>query len=363
MVDGSVSGRWTGRLCPWTTSAFTVRTLGVRERIGRPRMARNGAAETTGAIKPWGGWTMNDKPKPLSRIQQRLIESAAAIEADDPEMIIFQHSLFCQLSLPHRDPGPDTRTWVRHQGGAMLVVEAGKALHPDTGAVTELGLPFGPPPRLTLVYLNREALIYGSPEIEVGQSLTAFVRRLQGFVPNGAQICLFKDQLSRLAASTVRLAARLPDREVQVNTQIIGAFDLWLHKDERQRVLWPSTVRLSLDYFESLQKHAVPLDERAIAALKHSATGLDTYCWLAQRLHRVKPGKPQFIPWAAIKTQFGSGYERMNHFKPVFRKALEAVLTQYRAARVELDHRGLTLRHSPPPVKGRVFLLASSKDG
>ena len=53
---------------------------------------------------------------------------------------------------------------------------------------------------------------------------------------------------------------------LRVNTQIIGAFNLWFEKDGTQRVLWPSTLKLSLDYFESLTRFAVPLDERAIAA-------------------------------------------------------------------------------------------------
>ena len=70
-------------------------------------------------------------------------------------------------------------------------------------------------------------------------------------------------------------------------------------------------MRLSLDYFESLQRHAVPLDERAIAALSHTAMGLDHLCWLAQRLHRVNPGKPAFIPWTALRDQFGWHYSRM----------------------------------------------------
>ena len=61
---------------------------------------------------------------------------------------------------------------------------------------------------------------------------------------------------------------------------------------------------MSLDYFESLTRHAVPLDERAIAALAHSAMALDVYCWLAQRLHRIPEGKPQFVPWAALFEQF-----------------------------------------------------------
>ena len=74
---------------------------------------------------------------------------------------------------------------------------------------------------------------------------------------------------------------------------------LWFEKDESQRVLWPSTLRLSLDYYESLTRFAVPLDERAIAALAHSAMALDIYCWLAQRLHRIPEGKSQLVPWTS----------------------------------------------------------------
>jgi hypothetical protein len=70
-------------------------------------------------------------------------------------------------------------------------------------------------------------------------------------------------------------------------------------------VLWPTTLRLSLDYYESLTRYAVPLDERAVAALAHSAMALDMYCWMAQRLHRIPPGKPQFVPWTALQEQFG----------------------------------------------------------
>ena len=86
-------------------------------------------------------------------------------------------------------------------------------------------------------------------------------------------------------------------RAVQVNTQFVSAFDLWFPKQADQRVLWPSTVRLSEEYFQSLGQHAVPLDHRAVAALASSSMALDVYVWLAQRLHRVPTGKPQFIAW------------------------------------------------------------------
>jgi hypothetical protein len=296
------------------------------------------------------------KVKPLSRVKQRLIESAVQIEAEDPDSITYQHTVFCQTGLPYRDPGSEVREWEREQGTASLLIEAGKAKDPESGKWIELGLPFGPKPRLILCYLNAQALKTGSSVIEVEDSLTAFVKRL-GLVSKGRNMHIIKTQLGCLSAATIRLAVTRGPRAFQIDTKVVGAFDLWFPKDQRQRVLWPSTVRLSLDYFESLQRHAVPLDERAVAALSHSAMGLDIYAWLAQRLHRVDPGKPAFVPWNSIKEQFGHQYARIDNFKRVFRHTLDMVLTQYRSARIELDGRGMTLRNSAPPIKGRVALV------
>lgn len=296
-------------------------------------------------------------PKKPSRIKQRLIDSSVEIHDNPVEHLVFQHTVFCQTGMPYRDPGQSTRLWQRSQGAAHLEIEAGRAFHPQKNAFVDVGLPFGPKPRLILSYLNAEALRTSSPTVEVEESLSAFVRRI-GLSMDGRSIRVVKDQLSRLSAAEVRLALAYGGEQArQVNAHIIGAFDLWLPKDERQRVLWPTTVDLDPRYFESLVRHAVPLDERAIAALSHSAMALDMYAWLAQRLHRVPSGRPQFIPWTALKEQFGWHYKAMFKFKQVFRTTLGMVLSQYRGARLELDGRGLTLRNSPPPVKARVGVV------
>ena len=65
---------------------------------------------------------------------------------------------------------------------------------------------------------------------------------------------------------------------------MVAGFELWFPKDSRQRVLWPSIVHLSQEYFDSLKRHAVPLNESDLTALAHTALGLDIYAWLAQRL-------------------------------------------------------------------------------
>ena len=302
-------------------------------------------------------------PTPKSKVQHRAIKASVDIQMNPPEEIVYQHTVLCQTSMPYRNPGKNVLEWEREQGSVSLLIEAGKARNPETNRWIQLSLPFGPKPRLILSHLNAEALKQGSPIIEVEETMTAFVRRIQNPLkkikagPNGYEIRSFKDHLGRLSAAIIRLAVCTDRRAVQVDSKIVTAFDLWFPKDEQQRVLWPSTIRLSEDYFNSLQRHAVPLDERALGALSHSAMALDIYTWLAQRLHRIPEGRPQFIPWTALKEQFGHGYNRMDNFKRVFRVAMKQVLIQYTTANIEGDNRGLILRNSLPPVPSRLFLV------
>lgn len=110
---------------------------------------------------------------------------------------------------------------------------------------------------------------------------------------------------------------------------------MWAERAEGERGLAPQRVLLGAEYFENLQQHAVPLNERAIAALAHSAMALDVYMWLAQRLHRVDPQRGQFIPWTALYAQFGQGYDRIRDFRRVFKIALGQALAVYPSARVK----------------------------
>jgi hypothetical protein len=277
---------------------------------------------------------------------KRLIDAHTEIIDAPTDDIAFLHSILCQTGLPYRPT--DKRVWIRDQGIASLLIEAGHARHPDTGKWVELGLPHGERPRLILIYLSTEAVRTSSPTIEVGGSLTAFARSL-GIDTNGPSIRKFKDQLSRLAASTVRLGVVSDGRAMQINTQIVSGIDLWMPKDANQRVLWPSTVTLSADYFASLQRHAVPLDPRAIATLAGSALALDVYVWLAQRLHRIE-GKPQTITWAALKAQFGVGYAELRQFRAKFVPVLREVQLVYPAARLDVTDAGLVLHNSRPPI-------------
>ena len=289
----------------------------------------------------------------LTRHQQRLLDTATAIRGAPPDRINFLHAVQCQCGIPYKNPGDAVLEWDRRQGKASLRIEAGSAIDPVSGDFKRLGLPYGEKPRLVLIHLATEAVRTGSPVVEVEESMTAFARSL-GLETNGQQLRSLKDQLARLAAATVRLGVVEEGRAVQVNTQFVSAFDLWFPKQAGQRVLWPSTVRLSDEYFQSLGQHAVPLDHRAVAALASSSMALDMYVWLAQRLHRVPAGKPQFVAWASLHEQFGQGFARIRDFRRRFLQTLHQIGSAYPAARITADDKGLTLAHSPPPVPPRV---------
>lgn len=308
-------------------------------------------------------------------IQQRLIEGAAGFtDPGEPRDILYQHTVLCQTCLPFRDPGDEARVWERLNGSVHLKVLAGEAMHPEKARLVPVGLPFGPKARMILMHINQQALQQKTPEVEIQDTLTKFVRRALNLDPKGRNMRIVKEQLARLSAAAIRLGVVKDGHAVTVNSQIVTAFDIWFPKDDRQRVLWPSTIRLSLDYWESLKAHAVPLDEDHIARLSHSALALDIYAWLANRLHRIPANKPVTVSWPALHGQFGQGYNRVDNFRSAFRVALREVLALYKTARLDLHEqrkpprvysqggqlvkreeaaKGLTLYNSLPPVSRR----------
>jgi Plasmid encoded RepA protein len=293
--------------------------------------------------------------KPETKLARLLSVDQETLEDD----IVFQHSVLCQTSMPYRDPGDAVRLWKRRNGRIRLELQAGRLLDPRSDDFVDIGLPFGPKPRLVLYHLNTQALRTQSPHVELEDSLTAFVQRTLGLDPKGRNIRTVRDQLNRLAAADFRLGATDGVRAVTVKGTVIRRVELWTVKDPRQRVLWPTTVQFSPEYFESLCLHAVPLNEHAVTYLAPSAMAMDGYTWLAQRLHRVPIGRPALVPWIgtnSLMEQFGQGYGRLRNFKRFFEHVLRQIKAVYPEARFTVDEKGMTLRNSPPPVAPRAQL-------
>ena len=289
------------------------------------------------------------------------MDHAQEIARFPPEELAFTHTVLAQTSLPTARPPDHLQVWERQQGRAGLRVEAGSVLDPRSGRYVQLGLPYGPKARLLLMHLSSEAVRRQSPVIPVEETMTAFFRRLMGRKQDGRQANMLKAQLSALSAATFRFGlVQAGDRTVQVDTKVVSAFTLWFERDRSHRVLWPQELRLSLDYFDSLTRCAVPLDERAIAALAHSATALDIYGWLAQRLHRIPQSQPQPVSWVALHGQFGQGYRELRKFRRDFLKLLAQVKAVYPDARLSEDPHGMILAASAPPVSKRTVQISTA---
>ncbi len=294
------------------------------------------------------------KIKKPGKSKMRVIQAAVNIKQEELGNITYQHSVLCQTSMPYKNPGAEITTWDRTQGKVSLRIRAGEIYDHEAGQWRQLGLPFGPKPRLIMAFLNGEAIRTKSPQIEVQDSLTAFVKRI-GLASHGRNITTIRDQLARLSCAEIKMGAHFGDHYRQSQGHIVTEFDLWFPKHENQKVFWNTTINLSKEYFESLSEHAVPLDERAIGALAHSALALDMYCWLAQRLHRVHQKEAAFIAWKNLKDQFGPDYIRMCKFKEKFRESLKQVNAVYPDAKFHLDGRGMTLFNSLPPVRKKLI--------
>jgi hypothetical protein len=287
------------------------------------------------------------------RINDALMKGFSS-ESEEAQRIVYSHSTMCQTCLPINDMG-NLREWESKNGDASLLLQAGKVHDKELDKWVDVGLPFGTKPRLIMMYLNRQAVMQKSPVITVEDTLRQFIQSV-GIDPNGRNYRAVKEQLGRLSMSHLAISKPTAKGSIQKHGQVIDAMELWFTKDGEQRTLWPSTIRLSDSYFESLQKHSVPLDAHALGLLKNSALELDLYVMLAERLHRIATHKPQFIPWALLYQQYGHGYSRIDNFRTRFKKALDNVKGAYFDARLEEcftekgRSKGIALYFSQPPV-------------
>lgn len=299
---------------------------------------------------------VEEPPRALTPIKRRIIEAAVEIQQEPLERVDFLHAVLCQVGMPRRRV--EGRIFERRSGYASLLLESGRVFR--RGEWVEVPLPYGTRPRLVMMHICGEALRGNSREVRVGDTMRDFLRLL-GIDTNGGPrggYTMFKKQMEALAACRLSLGMSLEGRDVTINTQPISRFELWFQNDGQQRPIWPGTMELSHDFFDTLKNHAVPLDHTALAALKHSALALDLYTWLAHRLRRIQKPQGVKVSWANMKDQFGQEYHDPKNFKKEFREALRAVLTVYPDAKVSDVAGGLLLKESRPPIaESRVAVL------
>ena len=288
------------------------------------------------------------KPKkgPVTKQEIKLINASAAIAGQPPcgEDMAFAHSILCQVGLPRSKT--DAREFMRKSGDAWINVQAGW-LDEGKGPVQQ-SLPYGAMPRLALAWVSTYAVRNHTREIPIGKSAAEFLRLMGMGDTQGARYATLREQMHALAAC--RLQFGFKGRTY--NSQPVQQFDAWQASGKTEHSTWPGVMLLSEDYFASLMDGAVPLDNRALHALKGSALALDVYAWLAHRLHRIE-GRPVILHWKSLREQFAQEYQGKDpdkDFKDAFLPHLKNVLAVYPKAKVKRVTGGLMLMHSPPPI-------------
>ena len=175
-------------------------------------------------------------------------------------------------------------------------------------------------------------------------------------MPTGGRwgsITTLKNQTRRLFSATVNCLYEDTDRTAILGYRVADKAMLWWQpKQPDQAALWQSTVTLSQPFFDEVVNHPVPVDLRALRALKRSPLALDIYCWLGFRMSYLR--RPTLIPWQVLALQFGSDYKRTRAFREAFRAELRKVLTVYFDADADAEHHeGLMLRPSRPHIARR----------
>ena len=286
---------------------------------------------------------MREASRPSRSRDRKLLRLALAIEGEDAASagaLGFMARELVKVGLPHREPADSS--FVRRNGDLIFSIAA----HPD------VGLPYGRYPRLLLIWAITEAVRRKSPDLQLGPTLTGFMAQL-GLIPAGGRwgtIRRLRDQMMRLFSSTI---AYTYDRRARgewhdTGFRVARHTHLWWNPvNPGQAVSWRSTVELSPGFYDSVVDRPVPIDLRAIGALR-SPMALDIYTWLTYRMSYLR--KPTRIPWEALRIQFGASYGRTRDFKKAFLREARTVLTLYPAARLEPHPQGVLLRPSPPHV-------------
>lgn len=288
-------------------------------------------------------------------VAERLAVEAQAIDTEDANRAGttgFVARGLVQATLPYLEPDKGLPYWARYNGDYSLVVKPGLKRDGETNQMASVGYPYGSMPRLILAWIGTEAVRTRSPELVLGNRVTEFMKELglQGKASGGqnGSITRLRDMMVRLFAADI--AVVYGDKAAIGNSKVGIADDIqlwWDKKNPEQSNLWKSTITLHRKFFDELVANPVPIDLRAMKALKASPMAIDLYCWLTYRFFSIKA--PTTIPWEALQLQFGSGASTEWKFREILKRNLQKVLAVY-PANVEPTKAGLLLRPSHTSV-------------
>jgi len=293
----------------------------------------------------------------------KLLDAALEMEerADDYEKAFMARQLV-QCTLPHSNPG-DTPIWTRTNGWLTL------AIKPHFDLKTKKPLyPYGTIPRLLLFWIVTEANRQKNDKtltaqekrvLRLGSSLDAFMRDI-GLSPltgggKRGDAKRLRNQAERLFRSEIIFDERNGGVTYEDMKVAPRGYLFWEAKRSGQQDLLPSWVQLGESFYEAITERPVPIDTRALRALKQSPLTLDLYALLVYKTFAANRRKEkgldssQTIPWEGLHRQMGTERD-LALFKFKVRKALPRIRLVYRGVNVEATGEGLRVGPGKTPI-------------
>lgn len=296
---------------------------------------------------------------PMKRHERQIIEAATIISMDSPtdQDKAFLARQLVQTTLPHSDPG-NVPVWSRQNGNITLTIQQGYA---DNGE--PYGHPYGTLPRLLMYWMTTEAIRTKSPKLELGNSLAAFMDELGLDASRGGKrsdAARLKDQMTRLFEARISFTTEIEQdgQTGQGRSRMQVASDTllwWDQKNPKQQALWNSHVILDPRFYAAITANPVPVDLRALRAIKKSPLALDLYSLLTYQAYRAgKAGRSRFMTWKQLQDALGASYGDKDNLKKAIKDALQKIQAVYPGLQIGGREGGIdVLPDSTPAIAPR----------
>jgi Plasmid encoded RepA protein len=293
--------------------------------------------------------------KIVSRAEKTFLDGVIAMKQNPNDVdVVYLARFLIQCTLPHSNPG-DVPFWKRKNGDWTLRIQPGLDENDQS-----LGYPYGALPRLVIIWMITQAKRTKSRRLNVGNSLTAFMREL-GLDPSRghktSERVRLKDAMRRLFYARMSLFNHRKQDGIEgagwTHMEVAPKGQLWWNpQDPEQNALWGSWIELGEEFFEAIMESTIPCDMRALRILKRRPLALDLYVlcnWIGANMGSKTK---HWISWDMLAEQLGCNYKCNADMKKEVKAAMRKVKLAHPGLNVGYDNKrgGLVIYPSLPAV-------------
>lgn len=276
----------------------------------------------------------------------------------NPQEIGYTSKLFVQALFPYRKQDSKERE-IQTAEGTVTVYSSN-------------GLPYGKYPRLIMAYVITRAVDHATQvrdgkmdvnearRIPLGKSMNGFLETIgvtsRGTGGANGNLIKIRDQIIRLAGSTVTAQTDDGVHAAGHNTQIVEDWSLWVnpHKPDQELSI-ESTITLTPQFFQHIVEAPIPIDLEVLREL-NKPRSIDLYVWLTVKNYWLRRSNREsfLFTWDMIAQSFSTKELKTSndlaHFRTDFKNALKEVVEAWPEANVDASTEGVAVTQAELPV-------------